>query len=145
MAISWRWQSETYPRAWFSLLKQCHSPLALRQYSFSVSPSGVSSIGTRVYTNHHETLDSSKSRTSRRFAANVTLPWSPGYSPRYPVARAAHRIDPWQHAPVRFEGQSTVLDNPAMESARSPKCCFAKPAAPLSVSVCEIKYLLRPH
>jgi hypothetical protein len=38
-------------------LKQCHCPLALRQYNLSVSPSLISSIGTRVYTNHHETLD----------------------------------------------------------------------------------------
>jgi len=44
MAISRRWHSETYPRTWASFLKQCHSPLALRQYSLSVTPSGVSSI-----------------------------------------------------------------------------------------------------
>jgi hypothetical protein len=43
--ISRRWQSETKPRTWASFVKQCHSPPALRQNSFSVSPSGVSSIG----------------------------------------------------------------------------------------------------
>jgi hypothetical protein len=42
-AISRRWHSETYPRTWASFSKQCHSPLALRQYSLSVSL-GVSSI-----------------------------------------------------------------------------------------------------
>jgi hypothetical protein len=47
-AISRRWHSETYPRTWASFLKQCHSPLALRQYSLSVSPSSVSSIEIRI-------------------------------------------------------------------------------------------------
>jgi hypothetical protein len=42
-AISRRWHSERYPRTWASFSKQCHSPLALRQYSLSVSL-GVSSI-----------------------------------------------------------------------------------------------------
>jgi hypothetical protein len=46
--ISRRWQSEIKPRTWASFWKQCHSPLALRQYMLSVSPSGVSSIGTRI-------------------------------------------------------------------------------------------------
>src|SRR5580704_1549182 len=44
IAISWRWQSETYPRTWAIFLKQCHCPLALRQYSLSVSRSGGSAI-----------------------------------------------------------------------------------------------------
>ena len=45
-ATSRRWQSEVYPRTWGSFLKQCHSPLALRQNSLSVNPSGVASIGS---------------------------------------------------------------------------------------------------
>src|ERR1700722_19767257 len=48
MAISRPWHSEMYPRAWGSFLKQCQSPLDLRQYSLSVSPSGVVSIGTNI-------------------------------------------------------------------------------------------------
>jgi hypothetical protein len=44
--ISRPWQSEMYPRTRGSFLKQCHSPLALRQYSLSVSPSGAVSIGS---------------------------------------------------------------------------------------------------
>jgi hypothetical protein len=44
--ISRRRQSEIYPRTWGSFLKQCHSPLDLRQNSLSVSPPGVSSIGS---------------------------------------------------------------------------------------------------
>jgi hypothetical protein len=51
--ISRRWQSETNPRTGASFLKQCHSPLVLRQYSLSASRSGISSIGTRVCTNPH--------------------------------------------------------------------------------------------
>ena len=50
-AISWRWQRERNPGIGPSFLKQCHSPLALRQCSLSVSALDVSSIGTRVYTN----------------------------------------------------------------------------------------------
>jgi hypothetical protein len=64
--ISWRWQSEANPRTGASFLKQCHSPLVLRQYSLSANRSGVSSIGTRVCTNPHETLESSRSRTTSR-------------------------------------------------------------------------------
>jgi hypothetical protein len=44
--ISRRRQSEIYPRTWASFIKQCHSPLALRQYSLSASPAGVVSIGS---------------------------------------------------------------------------------------------------
>jgi hypothetical protein len=73
-AISRRWQSETYPRTWGSFLKQCHSHLVLRQYSFSVCPFGVSSIGTKVYTAHNERLDTGRSRTTSRWATNCTLP-----------------------------------------------------------------------
>jgi hypothetical protein len=64
--ISRRWHRDMNPRN-ASFLKQCHSPLALRQYSFSVSPSGVSSIETRINLNHPETLATSRSRTSSRW------------------------------------------------------------------------------
>jgi hypothetical protein len=116
MAISWRWQSETYPRTWAIFLKQCHSPLDLRQYNLSVSPSCVSSIGTRVYTSHHETLDTSRSRISRCAAATAArVTGMVCVISRHEGPR--NRIDSRQHAPVRFEVQSGVLGSPAMESA----------------------------
>jgi hypothetical protein len=57
---------------WAIFLKQCHCPLALRQYNLSVSPSRVSSIGPRIYTTIHR-LDSSKSQTGSVCAANGTF------------------------------------------------------------------------
>jgi hypothetical protein len=70
--ISRRWQSETYPRTWASFREQCHSPMALRQYSLSVS-SGVYLPSNQNIHNHHGTHGTSRRRTSSSCAANGRL------------------------------------------------------------------------
>jgi hypothetical protein len=79
--ISRRRHSDMYPRIWVSFRKQCHSPLDLRQNSLSVSPWGVASIGTRIYKNHHEMLDTSRRRTGHQVARKCHTAMVTGYSP----------------------------------------------------------------
>jgi hypothetical protein len=61
----------------------------------------VSSIGTRIYTSHHETLDTSRSLRKSRCAAKchaaVVTGLLPIISP--PASEAAHRIDPFDACP----------------------------------------------
>jgi hypothetical protein len=87
MAISWHWHRDMNPRN-ASFLKQCHSPLALRQYSFSVSPSGVPSIGseyTPAIMNRLIRAGDGRVVTTRR---NATLSWLTIYSHPFPAAGA---------------------------------------------------------
>jgi hypothetical protein len=74
--ISWRWQSETYPRTWTSFWKHCHSPLALRQNSLSVSPSGVPSIGSEYTQPSRDAWYGAGAGRVAGAQRNAVLPWS---------------------------------------------------------------------
>ena len=82
-AISRRWHSETYPRTWASFSKQCHSPLALRQYSLSASL-GVSSIESEYTQVITKRLIRAGARRVVGRLRNVTLPWSPATLHEFP-------------------------------------------------------------
>jgi hypothetical protein len=71
--------------------------------------------------------------------AMVTRPTLRDFRP----ARAAQRVDPRQHAPVRFEGQSSVLDSPAIESARMYGAMW--PAAQRDQTESPYQGDLQPH
>jgi hypothetical protein len=74
-----------------------------------VSPSGISSIATRVYTNHHDTLDTRRSRRSTKCAAKSHAAAVTGLLPGFPASEGRIGL-------ITGNIRSGVIGSPAIES-----------------------------